>query len=271
MFNVIVQPIKNYEELAPLISAQLRRGVRTNSFGDYHDDVAHGDVLTFSWDRGLLILRKRLAYDHWVLNFYLHNLDGIPLPPLDGPVVVEIPSRARDTAMRETTRLFRDTGFNPLTERQRLCLPAKTAVAPGDCPFDIRVGEPSLEDLNEAYTLLLDCFDILTGCIPTLYEFEQTMAQGNVIFATDSHGETAGLLHIAPNRGHTELRHLAVREDCRRMGVAQKLLSYYLVHTDFSKSLVWVRSDNAPALHFYQKNGYTADGWRSTVLCRPDT
>lgn len=58
------------------------------------------------------------------------------------------------------------------------------------------------------------------------------------------------MLHFAVSRASTEIRHLAVRADCRGRGLAGELLTAYLRVTDGVKSQVWARTGNAPAEHF---------------------
>ena len=74
------------------------------------------------------------------------------------------------------------------------------------------------------------------------------------------------MLHFAVSRVSTEIRHLAVRADCRGRGLACELLTAYLNVTDGAKSQVWARTGNAPAEHFYEQHGYRPDGWTSAVL-----
>ena len=71
---------------------------------------------------------------------------------------------------------------------------------------------------------------------------------------------------FAVSRASTEIRHLAVRADCRGKGLAGELLTAYLSVTDGVKSQVWARTGNAPAEHFYEQHGYRPDGWTSAVL-----
>lgn len=258
--------IECYEELAPLLTAQLGRGVVTNAAltpEDWRREIAAGALWRQSWEGGLALLRRRAG--HAVLNFYLRE----PVVPgdlaWDGPTVLEIAARPRDGGLLRAADFWRGQGFQDLFRRERLALPKGTAVPSG--PLAARIAGAA--DAGAVGTLLRENFDPMTGCIPTEEELAHDLEAGHVVCVDGPDGEAAGLLHIAPGRGSTQLRHLAVGETHRRQGGAQSLLARYLEHTGFAKSLVWVRTDNEPGRRFYTKNGYAPDGWASAVLYRP--
>lgn len=261
--------VKSYEALAPLLGAQLRRGVVTNcALGaeDWRRELAAGSVYAQDWEGGLLLLRRR--GDHFLLYFYLQE-GAAPPDGLDweGPTVLEIAARPRDEGLLRSVELWRERGFQTLFHRERLTLPGNTRTSPGDGALEARMAGPA--DAAELWALLQDSFDPLTGCLPTREELAADVEAGNVVCLAGRSEGVAGVLHIAPGRGSTQLRHLAVDESCRRQGGAQAMLACYLERTGFAKSLVWVRVDNQPGRSFYLKNGYAPDGWGSAVLYRP--
>lgn len=257
---------ESYEMLAPLLAAQLKRGVCTNAFAakeDYLREIRAGTLWTHESPGCLLLLRRRES--HWRVSFYLQKGASPPALELDVPAVTELASRPRDAAMAAAVECWQAKGYRLLFHRERLALPAGQEVERG--PFPARIAAP--EDREAVAAILAEQFDPLTGCLPGPEELEEALAAGDVVCVDDGGGRPAGLLHIAPGRGSTELRHLAVRSDLRRKGAARSLLAAYLDHTEHRKSLVWVRKDNAPAEAFYRGSGYAPDGWTSAVLCRP--
>ena len=80
---------ESYAALAPLLSAQLRRGVVTNCFlsaEDYAREIENG--LLFEQGEGfLLLLRQRPG--HLILNFYLHPDASLRFPALPLPAVTD--------------------------------------------------------------------------------------------------------------------------------------------------------------------------------------
>ena len=121
------------------------------------------------------------------------------------------------------------------------------------------------EDFEDISRFLSEHFSALTGCLPTADDLRENLANGQTVITRDEKG-VSGVLHFAVSRASTEIRHLAVRADCRGKGLAGELLTAYLAATDGAKSQVWARTGNAPAEHFYEQHGYRPDGWTSAVL-----
>ena len=252
-----MQRAESYAALAPLLSAQLRRGVVTNCFlsaEDYQRELPRG--LYYEEREGcLLLLRQRPG--HLILNFYLQPGGTFFLPDVKKPVVTELSCRAKDAdAMSAAAEQLRGLGFAECFRRLRRTRPAAEAAeaeAAADASFDAM------------RAFLLAQFDPLTGCIPPDEELRQAVGAGQVLCLTDANG-ISGLLHYTPGRAQCEIRHLAVRADCRGRGYAGQLLKLLEAKTGGQKCAVWARVGNAPAEHFYEKNQFQPDGWQSVVL-----
>ena len=153
-----MQRAESYAALAPLLSAQLRRGVVTNCFlsaEDYQRELPRG--LYYEEREGcLLLLRQRPG--HLVLNFYLQPGGTFFLPDVKRPVVTELSCRAKDAdAMSAAAEQLRVLGFAECFRRLRRARPAAEAAeaeAAADASFDA------------VRAFLLAQFDPLTGCIP---------------------------------------------------------------------------------------------------------
>lgn len=82
--------VESCAALAPLLSAQLRRGVVTNCFlspADYQREIDAG--LFYEEGNGfLLLLRQRAGYR--LLNFYLHPGAKLFLPGQTLPLITEL-------------------------------------------------------------------------------------------------------------------------------------------------------------------------------------
>ena len=252
-----MQRAESYAALAPLLSAQLRRGVVTNCFlsaEDYRRELPRG---LYYEERGdcLLLLRQRPG--HLILNFYLQPGSSFFLPDVQAPVVTELSCRAKDAdAMAAAAEQLQGLGFAECfrrLRRTRLATEAPRADEPANVPFDA------------VQAFLYAQFDPLTGCIPPEDALRAATAAGEMLCLTDESG-IAGVLHYAPGRAACELRHLAVREDCRGRGLAQQLLTHMTARTGGQKCTVWARAGNTPAERFYEKNQFQPDGWSSAVL-----
>lgn len=259
-----VRRIEGYDQLTPLLSAQMKRGMVTNALlsgGDLRREIAAGALWVHEWDGGLLLLRRREA--GWRMNFYLRDMDRPSGFRPDGPVASEVALRPRDTNLSRAIDFWQSEGFSILFRRKRLALPPGARAQAG--PFPVRASRPG--DRAQVREILTACFDPLTGCCPDDAGLERALAEGRFLLALAPDGAAAGLLHIQPERQGTQLRHLAVAEPFRGQGAAQSLLAAYLERTE-GRSQVWVREDNHPACRFYEKNGYRPDEWTSAVLRR---
>ena len=119
-----MQRAESYAALAPLLSAQLRRGVVTNCFlsaEDYRRELANG--LFYEQGEGFLLLFRQ-RQGHLLLNFYLHPDAVLRLPALRVPVVTELACREKDRAAMRWAQEADDTRmqayFYPETEKSAL-------------------------------------------------------------------------------------------------------------------------------------------------------
>ena len=114
-----MKQIQSYEELSPLLSAQLKRGVMTNTAltqEDWRREIAGGTLWAEGWDGGLILLRRREGYAR--LNFYLQELALPAGLNWEGPTVMEIAARPRDEALAAAVEFWKGQGFKELFRRE---------------------------------------------------------------------------------------------------------------------------------------------------------
>ena len=256
-----MERIESYEALVPLLSAQLKKGVYTNhvlSRADTERAVAEG-LAVEPFDGGLWIARRRGG--HALLTFYLQQGASLTLPALEGPAVTELAWRPKDAARAaEVLEALKAAGFTECYRRAQRERPAEPA---GELPSDAVF--PAGDRAEAVLAFLEGQFDALTGCLPSLPQLRALLDRGEAAVLEDGAG-ICGILHFVPGRNAMEIRHLAVRADCRGRGLAGVLLSAALGKCGGCKSLVWARQGNAPAEAFYEHHGFRLDGWQSAVL-----
>ena len=266
-----MQKIEAFAQAAGLLGAQLRRGVVTNSFltAADCDREAKTGLYVYEADGELLVFRDRGT--HYILNFFLQQGARPTLPDVSKPVVTELAYRTKDAdAMLSAAAYFREIGFEEVlrrTRRTRSGASAGVQRASQQAVSASRSGVSAGAAAGEAAVMdfLKQEFSTFTGCLPTEDALREALAAGQILCAQDERG-ICGLLHFAPGRAASELRHLAVRADCRRQGIANALFDAYMSVTGGQKSLVWARTGNEAAEHFYETHDYRPDGWNSVVL-----
>ena len=145
--------IEKYEQISELITANLKKGVRTNtamSREEYEREISHGSLMAGETPQGLIILRNRPS--HIKLNYYINDTDSLldmaetveaisaagwnihggcsnnngeqERPSPDRQIVTETAFRERDTALKETVEYLAGCGFEEVLSRVRLSRPA---------------------------------------------------------------------------------------------------------------------------------------------------
>lgn len=253
--------VQSYETLAPLLSAQLRRGVLTNCFlgrERLEGLIRDGALLVQTLPQGLLLAVRRDGF--FRLHFYLHALSAPLALELPGPVVCEVPFRPQDTGLREAVNYLEGQGFSPKLSRVRLSWPGGE-VPEVDFPLDV----PGEGERPELLAFLERQFDPLTGCLPTLKEF----SSDSCLLLREGEN-VSGLIHFTRSRRGGEIRHLALHPSARGRGLSRVLIASCLRALEGGSCTVWTGADNRPALGAYRSMGFQADGWESAVLVRPE-
>ena len=256
-----MERIERYEDLAPLLSAQLKKGVYTNhvlSRDETEREIAAG-LAVEAFDGGLWIARRR--GDHDLLTLYLQQGAAPTVPILERTTVTEVVWRPREAQRAaEVVEVLRQLGFQDLFRRARR---EKAAEPVEQVPEGVVF--PGGDRAEAVHDFLTAQFDSLTGCIPQLPRLREQLERGEAAVLEDDQG-IRGVLHFAPGRNAMEIRHLAVRADCRGQGLAGTLLAAALGQCGGVKCQVWARQGNVPAEAFYEHHGFRKDGWQSAVL-----
>jgi len=259
--------VKNIET-----SAELREEINkilanssalcTNFFlsaDDIDEAAAKGEFFVHPFDGGILIFRQREGY--YRTYFYLSDPGKIVFMPMEYPAVLEIAYRDRDISMKNIIGEFEQAGFESLFSRIRMTRRGELFSKTGNA-------ESAAErDAETIRAIFRECFHPAAGCIPNDSELMAEIAAGHIL--TDD--TVSGLLHFTESRTGSELRHLAVTETMRNRGIGSMLVESYLSRFGEKKAVVWVRDDNEPAVHTYEKYGFKADGMKSAVLIYENT
>ena len=250
-----MERVTDYEVLAPELNALLFGRACVNSVPDreaLEAEIAAGALYTERLPGGLLLLQR--TEDLQRLRFLLSDPAVLCGWRPDRLTAVELPFRRGEERFPALAEALEKAGWRTVLRRIRLT--RKAAPAP-EAPALPPAGDASPEALR---ALLYACFNPRTGCLPDAAELAEDLAQGRILTTE------GGLIRWRQKGKTSEIRHLAVRADCRGRGLAKALTAAYLGREDGKLCRVWTGADNEPAQRVYRGFGYAEDGWQSLVL-----
>ena len=251
----MVQP-SDYKSVSKLVMSHMKPGAVTNNFlgrDDYVRLLAEGSLYAEEQANGYFLLRRCAGF--YRLSYGVHGDVDMAWLPEDMPIVAEQTFPAgKDAFSPEFLR-----GFTPVFDRMRM---ERSGELAGDCSR-VRTALPG--ECGDVMSVLRECFDPWTGCLPSEAELASDIEGQRVLVCGEP---VSAVLHFKQGRASTELRHLAVSASARRQGFATELVRRYIRDAGSQKSLVWVRWDNDAAMKTYSNCGYTFDGWKSRVFMK---
>lgn len=258
-----MKKVDRYEIISSLIMKQIRKGVMTNNFlteNDLKIEVENNLLYYYEYDGGLLILRDRTT--HYILNYYINDITKNIEEIFDKNIVVEIVSRPNNDSGK-IINYFLQHGFSGCLERVRYANNCDKNV---DNEATEHVQLCKTNEIDDAFAILKENFNIYTGCVPTKEIFIKDVENENVYIYKDE--EIKGVLHIDKNKISSEIKHLIVIESERKKGIATQLINKYFLDIESKKRTVWTGKESDCSRKLYEKNGYELDGYTSIVLIK---
>ena len=259
--------VENYEEVSPLLMKYFKKGLMTNNFlseAQYKNAIKSKALQFYEWDDGIIFLNAKESFSK--LTYELLSLNRKLNVKLPKKTIIEIVKRPNDTAYGDVLNYWKNNSFNIVLNRIRLVNEnSKNILTSESLCGDTKISLCTMEDLGDVERVLKDNFNKYTGCLPSEDELKEIVKNQFAIGAFIGK-ELVGTLHFDTKRGYSEIRHLAVNEKFRNIGIAGNLISYY--HKNFAqdKSYVWCAKGNKGAESVYSKHNYKEDGWTSAVL-----
>lgn len=255
-----MKKVTDYEQISSLITKYMKPNMETNCFltaEDYKNEIARDGLYTGNWPGGLLIFRQRA--DFFRGNYYITNTDKLPSFEWPETTIMEIVFRPGSS--RKILDYWKSLGFEQIFERMRM---TRLPQAEGGA-LDLQI-PPVTAD--EAEDILNESFDYRTACLPERKEIEAEAAEGKFLSRRTETGELAALLRVSSKKAHAEIRQLCVRNQFRGQGLAEQLTEEFSARFGSKKCQVWVRKDYEAPRRIYENNGFTSDGWTSSVIIK---
>ena len=244
-----MKKITDYKEVSPLVLKYFKRGVITNNFltaEDYKSEIAEDRLFYDCGEEYLCIYVKRDGF----YQLYFHALsEDVLFPEIKEKIVCDISGYEG--------KILKENGFCGLIERVRL---EKVAEAEGES-FE----KATMEDAEEIYELMNNCFDKFTGYVPNLTQIKSECERG-LFYKIEKENKIAGILRSGKSGKVSQIKHLCVSDDFRGEGIGKRLCAEFL--KEKSKVIVWTGKENILALNLYKSLGFTEDKVTSTVYMK---
>lgn len=230
--------------------------------------LSHVDV---PGEAALLFMRHESHYQVYLFARKGAQLAGA-FPRLDAPAVVENPFSARtlDEPLPEGAQAIRDAvetaGFvlgRSSHMMAREATPARVGVQGASGTVQLGGRGFCFESATQAdapalQELLADNFDPLFSYLPSGDGLARGIERGDFLVCRDARGACVALLQHEEARTTSTIRHLAVRADCRGLGMASLLVDRYLAASsdEVRRFELWVDDANLIAQRTYTGSGY---------------
>ena len=222
-------------------------------------------------EAALLFLRYETHYQVYLFARKGAQLAGA-FPQLNLPAVAENPFSARTLVdpLPDTAQAIRDAvetaGFvlgrsSHMMARTATHAQAGMPVASGSVVLGGRsfcLESATQADAPALRELLADNFDPLYSYLPSGEGLARGIERGDFLVCRDARGACVALLQHEEARATSTIRHLAVRADCRGLGMASLLVERYLkaCSDEVRRFELWVDDTNLIAQRTYTGSGY---------------
>lgn len=247
------------------IAKRLSKGERTNFFFSEAEVlllVQKEKINRFDFDGGAYFFIKE---DKFFRLFYFLEKEINPevLPVLPEPIILEEVLLAKKERV-PSEESWKKAGFQTYLERKRMYLTPKNLILE-----ERKITFASENMLEDIFQLMNESFEPFSSALPTKEELLEDILSNKVLVSM-SNQRLLGFLHFGQIKLGSMLWHIAVKAEARGLGVGESLVKDWIfAQKDVAKKfLLWVRTDNPPALQMYDKFGFLPDGRVAPVMIK---
>lgn len=261
----MIKKMINGQVLWQEIVKRLSKGEKTNFFFSEEEVlqlVQSKKISRVDFDGGVYFLVKENNLNRLYYFLEKEKCPGV-LPDLKQPIILEevlLATKERTPSEDSWTRV----GLKPYLERKRMYLMAKNVSTD-----ERQLSFASMEMIEEIYQMMYESFEPFSSALPTKEELLQDIREQKVLVAIKNE-ELLGFLHFGDEKQGSMLWHIAVSPRAQGMGVGEGLLKdwFFARKNSSKKFILWVRTDNPPALRLYEKHGFLPDGRVAPVMIK---
>ena len=269
----MLEYITDKKTLSDLIFKHLGRDLLTNcylSIKEFLDELEQNTLVYKEFKKNLYILKER--EDFAILYYYICDVESAKneLEELKSMlhykiIVTEFAYKDDPTLEEKTLKLFESSKYYISLRRTNLENKNETYLDT-TCSFDNiewKYDFDKKEDAIRIRDFLVENFNKITGCIPTIATIENKI-EANLFYVLEdiSLNKIVGVLEFDLDRVST-IKHLAIAQEYRGKGLG-KLLVNKMINNGKGVN-VWTTS-NSEAEQFYKNNGFIETGYKSIVL-----
>ncbi len=259
-----LKEVKEFARYQEIVDKYKRKGVLTNDYiyQDAADLIIHNNLYEYCGiNNAFFFVQKDKCLR---LYYYLNDLEEIHEFNLNESLVAEILFRGNLGLPQNEMEYLSKCGFHFHLRRDQYCGVYRELQIPCLKAGVTVAKATSINEIGFACDLFNNSFDHYSGDYIAKDIYESLYTGGSVWIAKDLQGNFSGALHQSVERGVAWVSHVAVVESYRGHGVGQALLDTFVEENanpkidlrPQSRYMLWVQSENAPALRLYQKKGF---------------
>lgn len=244
---------------------RLSKGEKTNFFfseKEVHLLILNEKVTRMDFDGGVYFFVKEDTFRK-MFYFLEKSISPVPLPEFTEPMILEeVLLAAKERIPSEES--WKNIGFMPYLERKRLFLSAKNIASEEREPMFA-----SEEMLDTLFQFMQESFEPFSSALPAKEALRKDIRAQNILISIKD-GVLVGFLHFGEEKHSSMLWHIAVKQEARGLGIGDGLVrDWFFAQKDIAKKFIlWVRTDNPPALRMYEKLGFLPDGRVAPVMIK---
>jgi hypothetical protein len=229
--------------------------------------VAHGELIAEVRDGVTFFLRKDRDFAHLyfcaanpsALGCELGQLSTIATEKLAADLV------GPEASLADLLKLAEQSGFRRYSRLVRLARVA-SAITPSSAQSPAGIELATDAAGPDVLRLIEHSFDRFADQLPTLYEIEAAIANGQ-IFVIKQNTQLAALLFFETQGLTSTIRYWLVAAEFHSRGFGSALIRHYFTSQPaVRRFILWVTANNENAIQRYQHYGYAPDGLVDHVL-----
>lgn len=251
--------VDDFDALDELLENHTQSNTLTNNYilsNEFRKHIADKKLLYWQGDNNLYLFLEKQGFYRL---YYLVN-DVSSAPDFSGlKLVLEIIYRGVSNLPTSHIAYWEKNGFHSHLQRDCYFLKSSKVSTKPAVSEDLTISSvKDPKDLIFAQKLIDQYLDFYTGDRLTLQELEN-YAELGLLYCAFKDGAPCGILHAEFKNNVFWLGHLVVDEAYRGLGIANRLVDYYLnegLGKHAKQYQLWVISDNYAAVKLYKNKGF---------------